>query len=246
MTHPGYRAGLKRPGVFVITCWPWTEHVRRIGDAVGYGFPVDAAWRIGKRYLEYHLLRDIDYLICGAALPPVDAPKGLSIERVNTIPPDVGALYGSMLADKRLIVRRDHRYLHWRYVLNPGAAEYELWTARAGGVLRGLLVLKPGGGPVPDHAAVAEFLAAERDAAATDALLHAATKSTQSAGKQGLVAVFPDWAAEWRDFEARGFVKTPSANWLQRRLVYLRFTPPLSEQQVQDLWWYTLGDSDLV
>jgi len=47
MTHPKWRGGLKRPGVFVITGWPFSAHSRRIQDAVLYGFPVDIAFRIG-------------------------------------------------------------------------------------------------------------------------------------------------------------------------------------------------------
>ena len=245
MTHPAWRGGLKRPGIFVITGLPFSAHSRRIGDAVLYGFPVDVAFRIGSRYLEYHFLRDIDFLIRGAAVGPVPPPPGLTIERVANVPPDIGALYDVVRGEKRLLLRRDYRYLQWRYVQNPKAGDYELWTARQGSSLRGLLVLQPGGGLVPDHATVADWLASEHDAAATDALLHAATRRTQEVGKQGLVTVFPEWSAEWRNFEARGFVKTPSANWLQRRMVYLLTGSPLTAETLQADWWYALGDSDL-
>jgi hypothetical protein len=246
MTHPAWRAGLKRPGIFVITGLPFSAHSRRIGDAVLYGFPVDAAFRIGARYLEYHFLRDIDFLIRDAGLPPPAAPPALALERVATTPPDIGALYDVVRAEKRLLLRRDYRYLQWRYVQNPNHADYELWTARDGhGALRGLVVLKPGGGLVPAHATVADWLAAEGDAAAADALVHVIARRTREAGRQGAVAVFPEWSAEWRGCEARGFVKTPSANWLQRRLVYLLTSPALTEAVLQRDWWYALGDSDL-
>ncbi|MBX3461799.1 MAG: hypothetical protein KF830_01395 [Planctomycetes bacterium] len=246
MTHPAWRGGLKRPGIFVITGLPFSAHSRRIGDAVLYGFPVDAAFRIGSRYLEYHFLRDIDFLIRDAALAPPAAPAGLELARVDAIPPDVGSLYERVRAEKRLLLRRDHRYLHWRYVQNPNRADYELWTARdRSGALRGLCVFKPGGGLVPDHATVADWLAREDDAAAADALLHAVAGRTRSAGRHGVVAVFPEWSAEWRAFEARAFAKTPSANWLQRRLVYLLTGSPLTAAVLQRDWWYALGDSDL-
>jgi len=245
MTHPAWRGGLKRPGIFVITGLPFSAHSRRIGDAVLYGFPVDVAFRIGSRYLEYHFLRDIDFLIRDGELPAVPPPNGLTLERVHEAPPDIGTLYDVVRRDKRLLLRRDWRYLQWRYVHNPQHADYELWTARAGGVLRGFLVLKPGGGLVPGHATVADWMAAEHDTAATDALLHVVSRRAQEAGKQGTVAVFPEWSAEWRNFEARGFVKTPSANWLQRRMVYLLTGSPLTADTLQADWWYALGDSDL-
>ncbi|MBL9078854.1 MAG: hypothetical protein JNL08_15215 [Planctomycetes bacterium] len=245
MSHPAWRAGLKRPGVFVITGLPFSAHSRRIGDAVLYGFPVDAAFRIGSRYLEYHFLRDIDFLIRDAKAPPPPAGE-LTLAKVDTVPPDVGSLYERVRHEKRLLLRRDYRYLTWRYVQNPNRADYELWTARErSGALRGLCVWKPGGGLVPDHATVADWLAREDDVAAHDALLHAVARGTAAAGKQGAVAVFPEWSAEWRAFEARGFVKTPSANWLQRRLVYLLTGSPLTADVLQRDWWYALGDSDL-
>jgi hypothetical protein len=245
MTHPAWRGGLKRPGIFVITGLPFSAHSRRIGDAVLYGFPVDVAFRIGSRYLEYHFLRDIDFLIRDGKLPPVPNANGLTLERVHVAPPDVGSLYDRMRREKRLLLRRDWRYLQWRYVQNPKAADYELWTARSGGTLRGLLVLQPGGGLVPDHATVADWMAAEQDLAATDALLHVATRRTREVGKQGLVTVFPEWSPEWQNFAARGFQKTPSANWLQRRMVYLLTGSPLTADTLQADWWYALGDSDL-
>jgi hypothetical protein len=245
MTHPAWRAGLKRPGIFVITGLPFSAHSRRIGDAVLYGFPVEAAFRIGARYLEYHFLRGIDFLIRDTALPPVPEPADVAVERVAVIPPDVGALYEVVRAQKRLLLRRDYRYLDWRYVQNPQRAEYELWTARRAGRLVGLLVLKPGSGLAPDASTIADWLADEADAAATDALLHVASRRAAEQKQQRLMTVVPDWSAEHRAFVQRGFVVTPSANWLERRLVYLLTGSPLTEPVLQADWWYMLGDSDL-
>jgi len=245
MTHPAWRGGLKRPGIFVVTGLPFSAHSRVIGDAVLYGFPVDVAFRIGSRYLEYHFLRVIDFLIRDVAKGVVPAPPGIALERVLTIPPDVDALYDVVRAEKRLLLRRDHRYLDWRYVQNPSHADYELWTARRGGTLCGLLVLKPGSGLAPDSSTIADWLASEKDAAATNALLHIATLRAEQEKKVRVIAVFPEWSAEWCAFEQRGFVKTPSSNWLERRLVYLLTGSPLTADVLQTDWWYALGDSDL-
>jgi len=166
--------------------------------------------------------------------------------RVTAIPPDVGSLYDVVRREKRLLLRRDFRYLDWRYVQNPSRADYEIWTARrANGRLCGLLVLKPGSGLAPDSATVADWLASETDTAATDALLHVATRRAAEEKKVRLMAVFPEWSAEWRAFEARGFQKTPSSTWLERRLVYLLTGSPLTADVLQAHWWYALGDSDL-
>ena len=245
MTHPKWRGGLKRPGVFVITGWPFSAHSRRISDAVLYGFPVDVAFRIGKRYLEYHFLRDIDYLIRDAGDGVFPAPAGIAIETVDVIPPDIGSLYDVMRAEKRLLLRRDYRYLDWRYKKNPQRRDYEFWTARRDGRLVGFVVLKPTMGLAPDSATIADWLASETDDVAIDALVHVASRRLIEEEKQLLMTVFPEWSAEWRALEGRGFVKTPSANWLQRRMVYLITGSPLTEDVLQDDWWYALGDSDL-
>lgn len=245
MTHPAWRGGLKRPGIFVITGLPFSAHSRKIGDAVLYGFPVDVAFRIGSRYLEYHFLRVIDFLVREVASGVIAAPPQVQLERVAAVPKDVDELYERVRADKLLLLRRDHRYLHWRYVQNPARDDYELWTARRGRELAGLLVLKPGSGLAPDAATVADWMVQEGDAEATDALLHVATRRAAEEGKQRLMTVFPEWSSEWRAFEQRGFEKTPSKTWLERRLVFLITGSPLTEAGLQTDWWYALGDSDL-
>lgn len=245
MTHPKWRGGLKRPGVFVITGLPFSAHSRRIQDAVLYGFPVDIAFRIGSRYLEYHFLRDIDYLIRDAKDGVFKAPVGIAIDKVDVIPADIGSLYDTVRQQKRLLLRRDYRYLDWRYRQNPARSDYEFWTARRDAKLVGFVVLKPTMGLAPDSATIADWMADENDDAAIDALVHIASKRLLDEKKELLITVFPEWSAEWRAFEGRGFVKTPSSNWLQRRMVYLLTGPQLTEGVLQDDWWYALGDSDL-
>ena len=44
-------------------------------DALFYGFPVDAAFRIGQRYLKYELMTVIDYLIRDRELAPLLAAR---------------------------------------------------------------------------------------------------------------------------------------------------------------------------
>lgn len=244
MTHPDWRRGLKRPGIFVVTGLPFSAYSRRIGDAVLYGFPVDAAYRIGARYLEYHFLRVIDFLLRDPAAGPIGLPPDLVLERVTVIPDDVDGLYAAVLADKRLLLRRNRGYLDWRYVQNPARQDYELWTARRAGVLAGLLVLKPGAALVPDGATIVDWLCREADAAAAQALLGAATRSERARGRT-LLAVFPEWSHEWRLFERHGFVRRPSRDWLERRLVYLITGTAITADALREQWWYTLGDSDL-
>ena len=245
MTHPNWRQGLKAKSLFVETCLPFWDHGKAIGDALFYGFPVDAAFRIGQRYLKYVLMTSIDFLIRPQSLPPLPMPKDVEVERVTAVPADVATLYENVRAEKQCLLRRDRGWLSWRYVDNPQRGDYELWTARRAGVLCGLVVLKPDHGLVPDSATIADWLAVERDDAAIDALLAVATRRQHERGKERLLAVFPPWSAEWRALGGRGFDAVPSATWLQRRLVHNVNVARLSPEFLAANWWYTLGDSDL-
>jgi hypothetical protein len=245
MTHPEWRSGLRNKSLFVETCLPFWDHSKRIGDALFYGFPVDQAFRIGQRYLAYVLMCNMTYLVRDRERAPLPAPANIAVERVAAVPPDVGALYEQQRSEKRCLVRRDYRYLHWRYVENPERADYELWTARAGRRLVGLLVLKPDQGLAPESATIADWLAAEQDAAAIDALLAVATARQHERGRQRLLAVFPQWSAEWQALQTRGFEPVPSSTWMQRRLVHNICIPQITPEFLASAWWFTLGDSDL-
>jgi hypothetical protein len=246
MTHPAFRQGLQAKSLFVETCLPFWAHGRAVGDALFYGFPVDAAFRIGQRYLKYELLRVIDFLIRELQAEPLPAaPADVAVARVDAVPADVGGLYERVRADKQTLVRRDQRYLGWRYVDNPARGDYELWTARRDGALVGLLVLKPGSGLAPDSATIVDWLVPEADAGAASALLSVAVRRQREEGRQRLLAVFPPWSHEHRALLAHGFAIVPSSTWLQRRLIHNVNDPRFTAAHLANAWWYTLGDSDL-
>ena len=245
MTHPDWRRGLQHKSLFVETCLPFWDHGKRIGDALFYGLPVDAAFRIGQRYLKYVEMCVVDYLIRDRALPPLPLPGALEVTRVPAIPGDLAALWAAVRPDKRCLVRRDARYLQWRYLDNPGHDDYELWTVRRGGQLAGLMVFAPEKGLAPESATIVDWLVPEQDPEALEALLAVATRRQQEAGRQRLLAVFPQWAMEWRALLQRGFAHVPSATWMQRRWVHNINKPAITAGFLAANWWFTLGDTDL-
>lgn len=245
MTHPAFRSGLQTRSLFVETCMPFWAHCIEIGDALFYGYPVDAAYRIGQRYLKYVLMTSIDYLIRERAAGALSVPAGLEVQKVDAVPPDLGSVYEQVRADKQCLTRRDYRYLHWRYVQNPARADYELWTVRRSGRLAGVMVLKPGSGLAPDAATIADWVVPEHDVAAADALLAAAVRRQHEEQKQRLMTVLPPWSHEASWLQQRGFVWTPSSTWLGRRLVHNICQPQFTAEFLAQRWWYTLGDSDL-
>jgi hypothetical protein len=244
MAHPEFRKGLKRPGLFVTTAYPWFELCREMGDAVMYGYPVPIAERIGQRYLEYHRLRVVDYLCRDAVVGVVDLPGELTVGRVATIPAEIDALAQAVAADKLCLTRRDHQYLTWRYVAAPGDP-YEIYAARRAGALSGLMVLRPEHELAPGSCTIVDWVVPHADTVTLDALLATATARAREGGRGRVMAIFPDPSPEYAALRARGFAVVPSAEFMERRLTHRIYHPQMTTEWLQEHWWYTLGDSDL-
>ena len=242
--HPEYRKGLKKPGLFVETALPWFEDCRANGDAVLYGYPVATAERIGQRYLEYKRLRVVDYL-CRDVEQAARAPGEIAWERHERIPDDLGPLEEACAQQKKCLVRRDRRYLDWRYVRHP-ERPYELWVARRGGSPCGLLVLRGVHELVPNACTIADWLAHEQDEVTHDAFVAKACERARVLGRKTLLAVFADTSREHAALRGRGFAVVPSGNYLERRLTHRIYHPQMTTEWLAEHWWYTLGDSDLV
>jgi hypothetical protein len=245
MAHPDYRKGLKRPGVFVVTGLPWFQMCYDAGDAVMYGYPVPIAERIGQRYLEYNRLRVVDFLCRPAALGSVESPAAVVVEKVDAFDSEVDQLFQTVAAEKQCLTRRNQEFLTWRWVKIP-TGDYELYVARRGGKLSGLMVLRPVHELVPGCCCIADWLVPEADTETMDALLARATARGREAGRETLMTIFPEPSPEYRALVERGFVAVPSAHTLERRLTHRIYHPQMTTEWLEQHWWYTLGDSDLV
>lgn len=242
-----HRAGLKRPGLFVNTARPWFDACREAGDALVYGYPVRVAERIGERYLGYTHVRVVDYLCRAANAGSAAVPGDLEVARVHAVPADVDELYAAMAGARACLVRRDQRYLDWRYGTVPGAAGvYEFHAARRDGRLVGFVVLRPEHGLVPDACTIADWLCMPGDDAAQAALVATATRVARERGRHVVMGVFADRSPERAALEADGFEVVPSGTYLERRLGHNSFDERFTTDWLREHWWYTIGDSDLV
>ncbi len=245
-THPDYRKGLKRPGLFVHTGERWLEDCKARGDATVYGYPVQMAMRVGKRFLGYTPIRTVDYLCRDLASVPPAAPEDVSVALVSDIPAEADDLFAAVAADKACLTRRDARYLHWRYVMVPGD-DYEIYEARRDGRLCGLMVLRPVHELIPAACTIADWLVPEGDEDTCAALVATAVARGRDRGRGVVMAVFPPDSAEHRALAARGFAVVPSADYLERILTHIPMDHPIvTTEWLAEHWWYTLGDSDLI
>ena len=244
MAHPDFRKGLKRPGLFVTTAYPWFKLCHDMGDAVMYGYPVPIAERIGQRYLEYHRLRVVNYLSRSATEGSADGPAGIDVQRVEQAPAGIDALFEGVTKEKLCLTRRNAAYLNWRYVQIPGDS-YEIYEARRDGLLCGLMVLRPVHELMPGSCTIVDWVVPQTDTASADALLCKATARAREMGRQQLMAVFPDSSYEFASLVERGFTVVSSEHYEERRLTHRIYHPEMTTEWLQEHWWYTLGDSDL-
>ncbi len=242
---PEHRAGLKRPGLFVETAYPWFDLCHEQGDSVMYGYPVKAAERVGTRYLEYNFLRIVDYLCREADAGSTDMPGDVSIEEVALPPADVDGLFARLQSERACLTRRDQAYLQWRYVDIPGQ-EYRIVLARQAGDLQGLMVMQVQHELIPGACTIADWVVPESDAKITSALLAQATAIARSEGRKTLMSVFSPRCPEYQSFLQQGFVVQSSSQFLERRLTQRSYNPQVTADWLAENWWYTLGDSDLV
>ncbi len=245
MTHPDWRQGLQREGLFTLLGRRFTADHGEHGNEVGYGFPVRIAERIGARLLDYHLLRPIDYLLRACSEPPPASPAALRVVAADTFPREVDALQRRCVPKAPCAVRRDQRYLQWRYVHAPHRDRYVRLLAWAGEELRGVMVLATHHELVPDSCAIVDWVGADHDADTARALLAAACRIAAGHRRQCVTAA----CAEHDPMHARlreiGAAAVPSSRWLERRLTYRITGPHVTPELLASAWRYSLGDTDL-
>lgn len=242
-THPAYRQGLKRPGLFVQTALHCLEACRARHES-WYGFPVAAAERIGKRFLSYERVAVVDYL-CRATTAPTPAATEVSVETTDSVPLDAERLCELVAPTRRCWIRRTVQYFDWRYATAPGAP-YRFHAARRNGELCGLMVVRLVHELVPLACTIADWLAPPGDEETVTALVRAAHATANAHGRSLVLAVFPEWSEEHAALRRLGFQVTPSAQSMERPLTIGLNHPQMSIPWLAQHWWYTLGDTDLV
>jgi hypothetical protein len=246
MTDPAWRLVLREPGFFVLTATPYGERFGGPGpeqDAFMWGLPVWSAWRVGKTYLEYEVLRTVLKLV--APLERVDlspGAAGVEVEAVERFPADVEAPGAARAALAGAMAVRDAAQLDWRFVERPDVS-YEIGVARRGGAAVGYAVFRRGlFDRVEGEGLVCDWVAPPDDAGARTALLAWLVDRARASGAERLVTVFPDTSPEWRAFQDHGFHAAGTMyfvvgrNWVKRYKMRWLF----------ENWFTTLGDTDLV
>ncbi len=254
MTDPSFRRGLKKPGFFVLTGYPYAERYGGTGpdeDTVMWGLPVPPAWRIGKTYLQYELVRTQLKLIADTEkvqlpdLGPVGS--GVEVQELTEFPEDAMELFQKHAERTGAIAVRDKAQLDWRYVKNP-SNDYRIAAARRSGELVGLTVQRVGTFDGVESSLVCDWMVAGPegnrapfDLGATIELLAWQRAVAVESGASQIAALFPDSCHEWLGFQEAGFRVRDTSYFLVGR----NYSKRHDMRWLRNNWYYTLGDTDL-
>lgn len=230
-------------GLYVRLAQAAVARCSAVGDALGYGHPLPEAYRFDRRHLATLDLGEVDYL-CLATAAELPVPPALRVERVHALDGRTDALWARVRPAYGCLTRRDAAYLTWRY-LAAASFDYRVLAAWRHDELAGLAVLRPYHELRPGACALVDWLVPPDDSAACDALLAASLSVARAANRTTLLTSFAPCAPERAALLARGFVAVASRETLAHPLVYRALDPRLSPECLRQLWWMTLGDSDL-
>jgi len=249
MVHPDYRRGLKRPGLFVTVAQRMLEATCAPDKmVVTYGWPTPEAWRVGKAWLDYEMVRREASLTRSPGAGPRETPAG--VVELADAGTEVDALYERCAAAWGASTIRDAAWLRWRVLERPGRPYRVFAVPRAPGIpgtpgaergLAGYAVYRTGDWPVPGSAVLCDWLVPEDERGAGDLLLEACLARARVDGASTVVAGFPGWSAWFLRFQERGFFVGPSEYLMSGRNTHPRY----DMFWLRDHWWYQALDLDL-
>jgi len=240
MVHPEHRRGLKRPGLFVQTALPFFDAFGgRDKDWVHYGWPVEPAWRIGKKFLKYEVVRTQTVL---AREPDRATEMPPEVERMRSFDHQARWVYERCVDDFGASAIRDDRFLNWRFVENP-FHDYVIFGVRdADTLLRGYAVYRFCDWKLPRMGVIVDWLVPPGEPEVGE-LLRRAIDARATADQASTVALFlPEWSPWFDRFQHWGYHVWPTDYYMVGR----NFHPRFDMRWLREAWWYQLADSDLV
>jgi len=255
MVAPDFRAGLKKPGMFVKLA---DGYIRGYGGpgrtAGGFGFPPPLALRIGRLvgYTDLHNVQQLAKSLQDAPSPAWSRPIASwqwVVEEVRAFDGRADRLWTSCSSELPLAAIRDARYLNWRYARHP-EVHYRLFIIRRrlSDEWAGLAVLRLGCGKATAYlgqgeeaACLVDWLMPLAPQGPAELLLARCEAIAREAGMKAMYTWFRPDSSHWRLFLELGFRPEPTP----MHFVALRCIDTISLEWARDCWYYTMGDSDL-
>ena len=255
MTDPAARdAGRGKAGLLARTVRHFFSSHRDGSYGFFYGFNTGPIQRFCRWFIGGRQDRPVRYLARDLEPAPVWSAGGYRVERVDSVGPSWDRFFRRAAPHYRFLVRRDARYLDWRYLKRPDA-RYVILAARRFGRLVGWSVFLRREDTVTDRASIAwgDALFHPRHLQAAEAILAAALADPELSGARRdgvrddgarrIDAWFSGGPPKWDEQLARlGFVVLPEPQGLG--LIALDDAEPEAFERLEEMYT-TMGDGDL-
>jgi hypothetical protein len=241
MVHPEHRRGLRRPGLYVETAYPFFRQFGGHGaDLLHYGWPVEPAWRIGRTFLGYEIVRT--QIVHARDVEPGEHALPPEVEQLEHFGEDVRALYLRCQVQWGASVIRDERYLDWRFLARPGVRYHVFAVRGADRALRGYAVYRRAERPFPGGGLIMDWLVPEDEPEVGELLREAVLAQARTDRAQAVLAVFPEWTPWNQRFQEWGF-RLHTTPYL---LIGIVQDPRYDTWWLRENWWVQLAELDVV
>jgi hypothetical protein len=206
---------------------------------VHYGMPIANAWRMGKTFLKYELMRTHGVL---ARVPGPDPGEPGEVEPIGRFDEQARWLYDRCAGDWGVSALRDAEFWNWRFVDHP-RRDYECLGVRdSDGILRGVAIYRRADWIVPNMGLVVDWLVPPGEPEVGEALHRALLHRGARDAVNGMACLTPDWSPWFERFQDWGWAVHPSEYFMVSR----NFHPRYDTLWLRDNWWYQLADLDIV
>jgi hypothetical protein len=209
-----------------------------------YGFNVANIQRFSLRFLRSDRVEPVTYRFRDLMARPISRItrverllRGYRLELVRDPGEEFDELFAGVAPAYRFLVRRDARYLRWRYFDCPDAPPYFVVAIRKRGRLAGWSAFRI----VTDRLRWGDALFDPRHADALEVLLRHVVPSYPVTAVEGWFPPRPAWMSE--AITAMHFETRPEPQDLS--LMCVPFARPDAVARMRDALYYTWGDSDL-
>ncbi len=241
MVHPEHRSGARQPGLFVLTARAFFAAYGGLErDPLHFGWPVDRAWRVGRRLLDYEVVRVQNAMV--AELADVGGlGHSAEVEVIERFGPEVDALARTCANEVGASTYRDADHLNWRIVDHPRHA-YRCLGVGSGGARDGVAIWRRADLGVPNLGVIVDWMVPLDNVDQATALLERVADEARAEGLTTLALWCPEWSPWCAWFQERGFRVQPT-DYLTTARSWSRRHDPI---WLRDHWWYQLSDTDLV